>query len=772
MNISVIKDNEFLFSVDLGEEIKGTNGAETTFFVGRSATCHVVLDDKQVSREHAKIVFENNIWTLKKTSDFNILTVNGNNCESNVLKTGDIISIGPYTLSLVIPVIENASLGPTEDDMEISGIPDNDLSGVDLGFGDEEATELMTESDLEAELADMPVEDDFGDLEDDAGGLGDDVDGFNDDFGDNELGDALPEQENEFSDDSFGEGDQANFSDEFSEENAGNDEFNDGFDDGFQDDEYAMDSYDEDEKTQVLSSFAKFELEIFGEYAPYDKFNLEKPETFIGRDPEKCDIILNDPEVSGVHAVIKKNAITCTLEDMKSANGTILNGERINAQQLTDEDEFLIGSTSFIIKIQSDFIQQEKDRIMPVEENQIVEVEEIVEVDENFDDPDANFVDGDGLGSGQLDTGPKSLFSKEALKDPEQRKKLLYIVVGLLAAWVLLEEEPKEKPVPKKDASAEVKEKPVVGQQGKVEKILTPEEKEYVESQYLLAQQYFSDGKYSETIMELDKIFTIVDNYKKSRQIKALAKEGLEQLSRILEEKRKEKERRERDEKVKSLVAEAKDAVNNNQVPRAESLFKEILKLDPENFEVTQLKLQIEAYVKEQERIALEKAQKEAERKRQIQELAPGKNFFLAKDWYKATLKLSDFLKLEGMDEDLVREASDMLQKSKQNLNSVVNPLIGKARSLKEGQDLKGAYQLYLDVLNYHPANEEALNEMDNIRVKLETRSKKIFREAIIAESLSLYEDAKEKFQEVQQISPTDSDYYKKATEKLKDYIE
>ena len=246
----------------------------------------------------------------------------------------------------------------------------------------------------------------------------------------------------------------------------------------------------------------------------------------------------------------------------------------------------------------------------------------------------------------------------------------------------------------------------------------------------------------------------------------------MDRIARLLEEERKEKERREREAKVQQLLKDAEDAVKKNQTGRAENLFKEILKLDPENFKVTQLKLQVDAYKKEQERIALEKAQKEAERKRQLQELSPGKTYFLSKDWYKAILKLQEFLRGEGLDEDLIREASDMLDKSKDNLNSVVNPLIGKARSLKEGQDLKGAYELYLEILQYHPSHEEALNEMDDIRNKLELRSKKVYREAIIAESLSLYNDAKEKFQEVQQISPTDSEYYEKATEKLKDYLD
>lgn len=797
MNLSVIRDNQPLFQVDLAKEVEGNDGAQLTFFVGRSDSCQVVLDDKQVSREHAKITYSHGAWSIEKASDFNTLTLNGTFCDGAQLKNGDLISIGPYTLNVDLPDLpmESPSVGsaPTDDDMEISGDESLNPSGLNVGLGADEATELLNEEGLTEELNDVLDDldgglddgglddlEDSGDLEnlDGDGELESLDDGLDGELGDlDELDQTLADGDggDEFSDDfqdgegdgDFGEGAEADFE-------AGEENFDEGFeDDGFgEDGDYAVDSYDDDdEKTQVLKSFANFVLEIFGEYAPYDKFNIEKPETFIGRDPEKCDIVLNDPEVSGVHAVIKKNAITCTLEDMKSANGTILNGERINAHELTSDDEFLIGSTTFTVKIQSDFIEQEQDRIMPVEENQVVEVEEVIEVDENFEDEDGNVIEGDSLGGNTLNTKPKSLFSKEALKDPQQRKKLLYGLVGLLALWVLLDEEPAKKPTPKdgkKKAKVVKEEKPTNPKQ----KVLTPEEKEYVESQYLLAKQYFNENKYAETIMELDKIFTITPDYKKARQIKALAKEGLDRIARLLEEERKEKERREREAKVKQLLDDAEDAVKKNQVGRAENLFKEILKLDPENFKVTQLKLQVDAYKKEQERIALEKAQKEAERKRQLQELSPGKTYYLSKDWYKAILKLQEFLRGEGLDEDLIREASDMLDKSKDNLNSVVNPLIGKARSLKEGQDLKGAYELYLEILQYHPSHEEALNEMDDIRNKLELRSKKVYREAIIAESLSLYNDAKEKFQEVQQISPTDSEYYEKATEKLKDYLD
>ena len=66
--------------------------------------------------------------------------------------------------------------------------------------------------------------------------------------------------------------------------------------------------------------------------------------------------------------------------------------------------------------------------------------------------------------------------------------------------------------------------------------------------------------------------------------------------------------------------------------------------------------------------------------------------------------------------------------------------------------------------------NEEAILEREGIFIELKKRSRKIYREALVAESLSLFGKAKEKFQEVQQISPINSEYYIKATDKLKNY--
>jgi len=260
--------------------------------------------------------------------------------------------------------------------------------------------------------------------------------------------------------------------------------------------------------------------------------------------------------------------------------------------------------------------------------------------------------------------------------------------------------------------------------------------------------------------------------YKKVTTYFDQTKAGLTRLEELEAQKRAEEERLKNKKQIEELLVKAREAVKEKQVTVAESYFSQIAEKDPENIEVQQLKMELESWQKEQERIALEKASKEAARKAMVDAINPSKTFYLKKEWYKAILKLEDFLRRKGTDEDLVKEASDMLSDSKNQLAADLGPLIGKARSLKEGQDLRSAYEAFLEILKIEPTNAEALNEVDEIKSTLETRSKRIYREAIIAESLSLFNDAKEKFLEVQQISPTDSEYYKKASDKLKNYLE
>lgn len=77
-------------------------------------------------------------------------------------------------------------------------------------------------------------------------------------------------------------------------------------------------------------------------------FEVNKPEISIGREL-KNDLILDDPRVSRMHAVIVKSDGGVTLRDLGSGNGTFVNGHRIQPNvdfRLKNEDQVKLGSCS------------------------------------------------------------------------------------------------------------------------------------------------------------------------------------------------------------------------------------------------------------------------------------------------------------------------------------------------------------------------------------------------------------------------------------------
>lgn len=77
---------------------------------------------------------------------------------------------------------------------------------------------------------------------------------------------------------------------------------------------------------------------------------LEKVDTLVGRSTQ-CDIQVYDPKVSRRHFMIRFSNQTFFLQDQQSSRGTMINGERVNAQKLNDGDRVEAGDTSLIFHI-------------------------------------------------------------------------------------------------------------------------------------------------------------------------------------------------------------------------------------------------------------------------------------------------------------------------------------------------------------------------------------------------------------------------------------
>ncbi len=742
MKLIVLKNN-----VPLHEVSVATDDLNEAYeiYVGRSEDCHVQIDDPLISRHHFALKNENSKWFCEKLSQLGVVTINGSIVSKNEVANGDEIKSGVYSVIVSdLPSLnsyqskqpEQVYVAPVNPEPVSQYVPDDDLSELDQLIPEE--TQPIIEEVAEVATEDELIEEDLKTLN-----------SFDDEAPVDELEEVLNEQNLEETSSEFSE--NLLPSSEFPSENSDGENY-----------EITATENDEHESTRVLKTFVNYQLVLFGEHAPYDRFQVDQDEIFIGRDTKKCQIVLDDPEVSSVHAVLRKKNADVSIEDLNSSNGTIINGERINKSQILPGDEFIIGSTTFTLEIQSDLLESEYDRLMPVESGQTIEREEILEEEVISDgDADINF-DSDAVAE-------KSVI-KRIWKDPAKRKKAIYGLAGVALLWVLLDSD--EQPVEKPKAKAEKEVVKTVEKAAQPKLNLSKELETARNTAYELGVSYFEQNKYFEALREFQIVIGIDPNYKKVQSYFEQTKVGLKRLEELDAQKRAEEERIKTKKLVEELLIKAREAVKDRNIPVAESYFTQIVEKDPENMEVSQLKLELESWQKEEERKMLERAAKETARKKMVDSLTPGKTFYLKKEWYRAILKLEEFLRIKGMDEDLIKEGSDMLSDSKNQLAADLGPLLGKARSLKEGQDMKSAYEAYLDILKVEPTNAEALNEIDDIKMQLESRSKKIYREAIIAESLSLFNDAKEKFQEVQQISPTDSEYYKKATEKLKNYLE
>ena len=759
MQLTVTKGTKVIQSLEVPPGVDSSMLDNIHYFIGRSAECHVVIEGHHISRSHAQLSFIGNEWSIKKIARYGEVLLNGISVQEEKIKDGDIIQIADYHIGIILKKegLENSVPLEKKDEFVDEALSlDQEAKGFQV---DLEQGEISTDSQQEKND-------------------GDDSDDLNEEV--LELSKEVPteseENQNEEEDRGF------NFNQEEGlEETHKDDQFDEIDEQGL---ESSIGDVDLDKETKIIQSFIEFELNIRGEHTNFDKYYIKKQEVFIGRDPNKCQIVLDDPESSQVHAVIRRKGSHCELEDLGSTNGIILNGSRVNQGLLSHGDKFSIGSTSFQFVVKSEFIHGEKSRLMPIESVEEVEVEEVVEEEVDvltnetsgqlsLEAPDAPY-----SGSPQS----KSLFSKEILRDPEKRKKILIYVLVAVALWVFLDEgsTEKKKTVPKERPK---KDRKLVKDRKENESTKTKKSskrdynnlpkdlKNYVQTNYELAKiEILEYGNFDSGLQYLDKINEYVDEFQQSKSLTITAKEELKKFEEVEKEKKRKQEEEERKIRVGSFLKKANEAFDNKQTELVQSLLNKVAEIDPENLEGSQLKLQLDVFIKEKERKAIELAQKKGRRERLVNELKPGKTLYLKEEWYQAIIKLESFLEIKDNDDDLISETTKILKESRSNLQNQIFPLLSKARSLDEGKDYKGAYETYKEILKIDPSNTEAIFKMDKVKGGIEKQAKRIYREAIIDESLNYLKKAKEKFQEVQQITPADSSYHKRATNKLEKY--
>lgn len=91
-------DRSAMFTIVRGPQIGSIFAIQGRMIIGRNPNCDIFLNDMTVSREHAVIERQPNGYRLTDSNSYNGVWVNDVMIESVVLRNGDHVQFGTFTL--------------------------------------------------------------------------------------------------------------------------------------------------------------------------------------------------------------------------------------------------------------------------------------------------------------------------------------------------------------------------------------------------------------------------------------------------------------------------------------------------------------------------------------------------------------------------------------------------------------------------------------------------------------------------------------------------
>jgi pSer/pThr/pTyr-binding forkhead associated (FHA) protein/tetratricopeptide (TPR) repeat protein len=771
--LEVFHQGELVKAVDLDQDV----------WVGRDEFCVIRLDDRAISRKHAIFRSTRDGVEVENKSKFGWIRVNGTDCPQALLKTGDRVELGAYEIRLQQTEEKIEALHDVVTQIENrTGTPDHSMS-IEMAVH-----ELPDEIEITNESNPIPIDEpqqkteatSFIDVE-----AAEEIQENVDLQGQQEMSsDANPD---------LPEGVEILSSDPLASNSDGEVPI-------VTDPQTKIFSSDGATRVMEKPENLRTVLSFSSDGSGVEEYELGEKEVFIGRS-QQCHIVLEDKRSSRKHTKIWKNNGQYFIQDLGSANGTLVNDALISTEQeLVSGDRIQIGDTLLTFKAMQSNYEQLKNDLIAIPPQEAIEIAAPITPGLGFamptgSDLSANTPNSFGspidfsmsqpnIPSPQFEAPKeekKSIIGKmlDRYRAMNTKQQIIYGLVVLGLVWMLTEDEPEEEVKPqvtsrmtkkkkdkdkgdkeKKDASENIGGLPLF-------EALTPEQQRYVEAQYSLGFDYYKNREYDKSIFEIEKIFRLVQDYKQAREIHSYAIEGKRQLEAREEDKKKKEAERQAQLRLQALIDQASVLMEKKKYREAEALFPEIELMQPENLTVAEWRKMIAS---EAERIEQERAEKKR--------LADIK----AKNWgdYEvaaAPLKRKAYYEaIDNLEELEDREMDDTVLKTKirsdiegayRAIANLRDPHMKAAKSFEEAGQYAEAHKEYELALKGDPEADEAVEAMQRIRTILNDRAKAPYVEGVFAESFNDFETAEKKYREVLDLAPKDSDYYKKATSRM-----
>lgn len=475
---------------------------------------------------------------------------------------------------------------------------------------------------------------------------------------------------------------------------------------------------------------------------------LEGDYWIIGRD-DACDIIIEDLKSSREHCEIYKKNQSYYLQDKGSSNGTLLNGNQVVFKKeypLKSGDNIQIGQTILTFEIRDPHFQ-EKLALIPIDQTQ--------PLNEPLYHSPTMYTDS-----------PQKVVRIE----PQKKKPTtFYAILGVLAlalVYGLTQDNSQKTDLASKNNNNPSSEliQPIDA--------LSPDQKDFVEKTYVLAQNLYKQGKYELALLEIQKIHGMLPEYKDTKDIEKFSKVAIDTLMEQQEIKRQEEEQVKLAQKVSDIIDSCEQNYRANL--NSSSLDQCLLsaeELDPENNRIRQLKILAEQNDSQKE---AQLAQKEAYRA----QVARRKSLFNKADELKRRGKILDAIAAHNRNiASTLPDPENLETKSKQEIQSLqakiqadLKRLSDEAASAYGDKNYKLAIKKLEEAIKLNPQDRDIKEQHSKYFQELYKIVKALYGDSVLEENLGNVESAKEKWKKIQDLDVEYGEYFKKSKLKLKKY--
>ena len=509
----------------------------------------------------------------------------------------------------------------------------------------------------------------------------------------------------------------------------------------------------------------------------HSQFKLEGEEWTAGRDPA-CPLFIDNSKFSRRHFEVSLQGHQYFIRDLKSSNGTKLNGAPVSSTQwipLKSGDLIRVVDWSLQFEVRDVNFQEKAlqygGHLPAIVSSQGLDYP-LAPGQQHQHLPSPWDPNGHAVGPYGPNGEHQGGFPPQGYSAPrfgsrewiEANKKLVwYAALGLgilvLAITFSPDDEPAVDAATKKATMSPFER-------------LSPEQKDYVRQSYSLGQKLMTEGRYELARQEMIKIHQLIPSFEDSKQIEEMADTAIKTIKEQQLIETQEKERQEADRKIAVKAAECKQNLRPDwDQAKLESCLAPVLALGPDHSDIQALRAQVEKFT--QDRNLREAARQDRlEQEQKLRGMIRQAENLIKEGELQDGLQLLAKAAQSGL-----YDSSGLKEKARARIRSLnkdeqkrIQDLKIKLRESLDKKDLKNAIVSHKKLQNLGIEDEELRERVNKATLEHRKIMQALFQEAALEESIGDVNAAIAKWKKVLESSYSGEEYYDKSQLKLSKY--